>query len=384
MRLHLRPVDAVWIDQIALGVPRHDDRKVIADAFVKAESLSQAQRCRQIAAQGGDRLRFGHGRSLQVLWPGLLECAAKLADGQERRKASRSVSAPSLPTSQADAERLAELRDTSATRRSPQSSVRPVLSTGWTRIAARHSLDDGHHLRGTRRDRDGGNADPGTRQPSQRRDRNGPHYASPALDHAAETTTAFRHSTSTTWSRRWRSWRSRPDRLPGDHPGLRGARAYAHDVMLKHMMDAVSRSTRISRLHSPGPRQRAADLHDRDPGRLYLCDDGRLPGSGRQDPGDWDYNVGVTKTVTDMAHLGGIGRGRTRRARLAGNRHGRQGRRPRRRRQAQPRPVADRPGRSGEVRQGNQGRRPGDRHGHIARRLQIHPPAGRRDPCHAA
>ena len=49
----------------------------------------------------------------------------------------------------------------------------------------------------------------------------------------------------------------------------RGARSYANDVMLKHMMD------------------------------------GSLKADGKT-PGDWDYNVGVTKTVTDMAHLGGI------------------------------------------------------------------------------
>src|SRR6185437_2163421 len=33
--------------------------------------------------------------------------------------------------------------------------------------------------------------------------------------------------------------------------------------------------------------------------------DGSLKADGKT-PGDWDYNVGVTKTVTNMAHLGGI------------------------------------------------------------------------------
>src|SRR5207247_8482510 len=33
--------------------------------------------------------------------------------------------------------------------------------------------------------------------------------------------------------------------------------------------------------------------------------DGSLKADGKT-PGDWGYNVGVTKTVTDMAHLGGI------------------------------------------------------------------------------
>jgi len=33
--------------------------------------------------------------------------------------------------------------------------------------------------------------------------------------------------------------------------------------------------------------------------------DGSLKADGKT-PGDWDYNVGVTRTVTEMAHLGGI------------------------------------------------------------------------------
>jgi fructose-bisphosphate aldolase class II len=87
----------------------------------------------------------------------------------------------------------------------------------------------------------------------------------------------------------------------------RGARSYANDIMLKHMMDAVTEiyphipvCVHLDHGNEPG------DLHDRDPGRLHLGDDGRLAQGRRQDPGDWDYNVGVTKTVTEMAHLGGI------------------------------------------------------------------------------
>src|ERR1700680_1635878 len=60
----------------------------------------------------------------------------------------------------------------------------------------------------------------------------------------------------------------------------RGARSYANDVMLKHMMDAVT------------------EIYP----QLPVCVDihhGKTPG-------DWDYNVGVTRKVTDMAHLGGI------------------------------------------------------------------------------
>src|SRR5258708_18344229 len=38
---------------------------------------------------------------------------------------------------------------------------------------------------------------------------------------------------------------------------------------------------------------------------LFRSMDGSLKADGKT-PGDWDYNVGVTRKVTDMAHLGGI------------------------------------------------------------------------------
>jgi fructose-bisphosphate aldolase class II len=110
--------------------------------------------------------------------------------------------------------------------------------------------------------------------------------------------------------------------------------------------------------------------------------DGSLKADGKT-PGDWDYNVGVTKTVTDMAHLGGIsvegelgvlgsletGMGDKE------DGHGAEGK--------LPRPAADQSGRGGEVRRRDQGRRARHRHGHLARRLQVHPQARRRHPRHA-
>ena len=59
-------------------------------------------------------------------------------------------------------------------------------------------------------------------------------------------------------------------------------------------------------LRASRPRQRAGDLHDRDPGGFHLRHDGRFAEGRRQDAGGLDHNVGVTKAVTDMAHLGGI------------------------------------------------------------------------------
>src|SRR6187401_2613965 len=68
----------------------------------------------------------------------------------------------------------------------------------------------------------------------------------------------------------------------------RGARSYANDIMLKHMMDAVT------------------EIYPHIPVCVHL-DHGNGPDTCMTAiPADWNYNVGVTKTVTDMAHLGGI------------------------------------------------------------------------------
>ena len=54
------------------------------------------------------------------------------------------------------------------------------------------------------------------------------------------------------------------------------------------------------------PRQRAGTCMTAiQAGFTSVMMDGRSRLTARR-PGDWDYNVGVTKTVTDMAHLGGI------------------------------------------------------------------------------
>src|ERR1700748_158935 len=87
----------------------------------------------------------------------------------------------------------------------------------------------------------------------------------------------------------------------------RGARSYANDVMLRHMMDA------LTEIHPQIPVCVHLD-HGNEPatcmtaiqaGFTSVMMDGSLKADGKT-PGDWDYNVGVTKTVTSMAHLGGI------------------------------------------------------------------------------
>src|SRR6195952_4612415 len=87
----------------------------------------------------------------------------------------------------------------------------------------------------------------------------------------------------------------------------RGARQYANDVMLKHMMDAL---TEIYPhipvcVHLDHGNEPATCMTAIQAGFTSVMMDGSLKADGKT-PGDWDYNVRVTKTVTNMAHLGGI------------------------------------------------------------------------------
>jgi fructose-bisphosphate aldolase class II len=87
----------------------------------------------------------------------------------------------------------------------------------------------------------------------------------------------------------------------------RGARSYANDVMLRHMIDA------LTEIHPQIPICVHLD-HGNGPGTCVtamqanftsVMMDGSLKSDGKA-PADWNYNVGVTKTVVDMAHLGGV------------------------------------------------------------------------------
>ncbi|WP_417694373.1 class II fructose-bisphosphate aldolase [Roseibium sp.] len=87
----------------------------------------------------------------------------------------------------------------------------------------------------------------------------------------------------------------------------RGARSYAHDIMLKHMMDAVCEiyphipvCVHLDHGNEPGTCMTAIQA-----GFTSVMMDGSLQADGKT-PGDWDYNVGVTSMVTEMAHYGGI------------------------------------------------------------------------------
>lgn len=87
----------------------------------------------------------------------------------------------------------------------------------------------------------------------------------------------------------------------------RGARNYANDIVLAKLIDALAElypdiPVCMHQDHGNGPATCATAIQY---GFTSVMMDGSLKADGKT-PGDWDYNVGVTKTVTDMAHLGGI------------------------------------------------------------------------------
>jgi fructose-bisphosphate aldolase class II len=87
----------------------------------------------------------------------------------------------------------------------------------------------------------------------------------------------------------------------------RGARQYANDIMLKHMMDAVIEiyphipvCVHLDHGNEPATCMTAIQA-----GFTSVMMDGSLKEDGKT-PADWAYNVEVTKKVVNMAHLGGI------------------------------------------------------------------------------
>ena len=164
----------------------------------------------------------------------------------------------------------------------------------------------------------------------------------------------------------------------------RGARSYANDVMLKHLIDAV---TEIYPhipvcVHQDHGNEPATCMTAIQAGFTSVMMDGSLKADGKT-PADYDYNVDVTKTVVDMAHLGGIsvegelgvlgsletGMGDKE------DGHGAEGK------LSHDQLLTD-PDQAVEFVAGDPGRRAGHRHGHQPRRLQVHPQARRRHPRH--
>lgn len=87
----------------------------------------------------------------------------------------------------------------------------------------------------------------------------------------------------------------------------RGARAYANDIMLRHMMEA------LVEIHPTIPICVHLD-HGNEPGTCLtaiqagftsVMMDGSLEADGKT-PANWDYNVAVSRQVTEAAHLCGV------------------------------------------------------------------------------
>ena len=87
----------------------------------------------------------------------------------------------------------------------------------------------------------------------------------------------------------------------------RGARSYANDIMLRHMMDALTEMYPqipicVHLDHGNGPATCVSAIQAN---FTSVMMDGSLKADGKT-PADWAYNVGVTKMVADIAHLAGI------------------------------------------------------------------------------
>src|SRR5258708_6804218 len=85
----------------------------------------------------------------------------------------------------------------------------------------------------------------------------------------------------------------------------RGARSYANDIMLKHMMDAVTEihpqiPVCVHLDHGNGPDTCMTAIQA---GFTSVMMDGSLKADGKT-PADWTYNVAVPTTVTTLPHLG--------------------------------------------------------------------------------
>jgi len=87
----------------------------------------------------------------------------------------------------------------------------------------------------------------------------------------------------------------------------RGARSYANDIMLCHMIDALTEifpqvPICVHLDHGNGPATCVTAMQQN---FTSVMMDGSLKSDGKT-PADWAYNVGVTRQVADMAHLGGV------------------------------------------------------------------------------
>jgi fructose-bisphosphate aldolase, class II, Calvin cycle subtype len=87
----------------------------------------------------------------------------------------------------------------------------------------------------------------------------------------------------------------------------RGARQYANDVVLARLIDAlVELYPHIPVcMHLDHGNNEATCVTAMQHGFTSVMMDGSLKEDGKT-PADWDYNVGITRRVTEMAHYGGV------------------------------------------------------------------------------
>ncbi len=175
--------------------------------------------------------------------------------------------------------------------------------------------------------------------------------------------------------------------------GSAGARKYAGEAFLRHLIEAaIETYPHIPVVHAPGPRRLAGGVHQRDPqsGFSSVMMDGSLKEDAKT-PASFDYNVDVTRRVVEMSHavgvsvegeLGCLGSLETGMGEKEDG-HGAEGV------LTHDQLLTD-PERGGGIRQADRGRCAGDRDRHLARRVQVHQAAHRRnagdqphqgDPC---
>src|SRR3954463_9447296 len=83
----------------------------------------------------------------------------------------------------------------------------------------------------------------------------------------------------------------------------RGARSYANDIVLKHLIDAVAEMYPHIPIcmHQDHGNNEATCATAIQNGFTSVMMDGSLKGDGKT-PADYDYNVAITRRVADMAH----------------------------------------------------------------------------------
>ncbi len=94
---------------------------------------------------------------------------------------------------------------------------------------------------------------------------------------------------------------------PVSSQASRGARQYANDVVLARLIDAlVELYPHIPVcMHLDHGNNEATCVTAMQHGFTSVMMDGSLKEDGKT-PADWDYNVGITRRVTEMAHYGGV------------------------------------------------------------------------------